>query len=243
MIEIADLHRWDVGIGEAKEIQEDLRKRVILRPIRKRIRLLAGADVSYVQGRKALLVAAVTLMEIPGFEIVEEAVSFQEVKFPYVPGYLTFREAPPLISAFEKLAVRPDLVMFDGQGIAHPRHFGLASHMGLLLGIPSLGCAKSRFVGEHGPLSPEAGSWVPLVYDGREVGAVLRTRVNVKPVYVSPGHLTDIPSAIDITLRSILRYRIPEPLRRAHWLTREARSVEQPVGAPVARAGWGGARA
>ncbi|MGE5663968.1 MAG: endonuclease V, partial [Deltaproteobacteria bacterium] len=143
--------------------------------------------------------------------------------FPYVPGYLTFREGPAVLSAWKKLRRRPDAMLFDGHGIAHPRRFGLASHIGVVLSIPSVGCAKKRLVGEHGEPGPDRGDWVPLTIDGETVGAVLRTRPGVKPVFVSPGHRADLASAIALVLRFCSGFRLPDPARRAHQLTRELR--------------------
>ncbi len=143
--------------------------------------------------------------------------------FPYVPGYLTFREGPAVLAAWKKLRRRPDAMLFDGHGIAHPRRFGIASHIGVALSIPSVGCAKKRLVGEHREPGQERGDWVPLTADGETVGAVLRTRPGIKPVFVSPGHLADLASSIDLVLRFCSRYRLPDPARRAHQLTQEIR--------------------
>ena len=222
-MEVKDFHRWDVGFAEARDIQQRLKEKLILTSVLKTVTLVAGADVSYCRENKKILVAAVVLMQLPEFFVVEEAVSYEKVDFPYVPGYLSFREAPPLIAAFRKMVTRPGVIVFDGQGIAHPRRFGLASHMGLILGIPSLGCAKKKLVGDHGVLGDEAGSRAALIFEGEEVGSVLRTKNGVKPVYVSPGHMIDTESAVGVILKCITRYRLPEPVRLAHQLTGRAR--------------------
>ncbi len=226
MIEVSELHSWDVGCGEAKDIQDRLKERLVLSPSAKEITLVAGADVSFSVGDKEMLLGAVVVLRFPELSVVEEVVSSRRVRFPYVPGYLSFREAPPLIETFRRLTCRPDLVIFDGQGIAHPRGLGLASHMGLTLGTPSIGCAKSRLVGEHDEPGEKVGSMTPLKFKGREIGAVVRTRENVKPVYVSPGHLIDTAGSVDMILKCVTRFRLPEPIRMAHRLTRRARLGE-----------------
>jgi len=150
-----------------------------------------------------------------------------------VPGYLSFREAPAVIAAFEKVKSRPDVMILDGQGIAHPRGLGLASHVGLLLGLPTVGCAKSLLVGEHIPVPPEKGASAPLIYKEKEVGKVLRTRTNVKPVFVSPGHMMDIKHAAEFVLRCCPRYRLPEPTRQAHHLVNRIREEHKGFHAEV----------
>ncbi len=242
-MKIRDIHGWEVDIQEARQIQRRLSNGLIFSPLRRKISLVAGADVSFSALDKRILVAAVVIVELPGLEVVEEAVRFKEVRFPYVPGYLSFREAPPLIDAFRKLKHTPDAAMFDGQGIAHPRGFGLASHMGLILDIPSFGCAKKKLTGEHEEPGISAGSRAPLLSGEKEIGAVLRTREGVKPVYISPGHRIDIDGAVDVTMRCLSGYRLPEPVRQAHHLTRTARNREiEPVLSPIARAEGGGGR-
>jgi deoxyribonuclease V len=149
-------------------------------------------------------------------EEVEEAGLQMPCSFPYVPGLLSFREGPAVVEAFRRLGTRPDAVIFDGQGFAHPRRIGLASHMGLWLGLPTVGCAKSRLVGEHDEPGREKGERVPLHDEGEQIGVVLRSRTDVRPVFVSPGHLADLDTSTDLVLRCCLRYRLPEPTRRAH---------------------------
>ncbi len=165
-----------------------------------------------------LFFAAVVVMSFPALEVVEEQVAQAPAQFPYIPGLLSFREGPAVLVAMEKLESRPDLVIFDGQGIAHPRRLGLAAHMGLWLGIPTVGCAKSRLVGEHEEPAEQKGARVPLTYGGGLVGSVLRTRSHVKPVYVSPGHLCDHEGACRMVLECCTRYRLPEPTRQADLL-------------------------
>jgi deoxyribonuclease V len=143
--------------------------------------------------------------------------------FPYVPGFLTFREGPVLIKVIKKLSIKPDVILFDGQGIAHPIRLGIASHIGVLLNTPAIGCAKSRLIGEYKEPKLRRGAWSPLTYNNNVVGAVLRTRDNVRPLFISPGHKIDLKASIDIVLNCISKYRIPEPLRRADYLSRRVK--------------------
>lgn len=162
--------------------------------------------------------AGVVVLALPDLTPVEAAWAAGPTSFPYVPGYLSFREGPLILKAVRRLRVQPDLWLFDGHGIAHPRKFGLASHLGLLLGSPSVGCAKSRLVGTHGEPGQLRGAWTSLRFQGATVGGVLRTRTNIRPLYVSPGHLIDLPSAIRWVLAVSPRFRVPEPIRQAESL-------------------------
>jgi len=189
-----------------------------------RVRLVAGADISYDRGSDRFF-AAVVVLELPGLAVVEQATLEGKSPFPYVPGLLSFREGPLVLRAFRRLRRRPDLALFDGHGIAHMRGFGIASHLGVLLGIPSIGCAKSRLVGEHAEPGPEPGDRVALLYEGRRVGAVVRTRRGVKPIYVSQGHLISLAAAVRWTLRCCAGYRVPEPTRQAHLLANRLRAT------------------
>ena len=211
------LHRWDVTYREAVAIQEELRGRLILRDegLPDPLRTVAGADISYDRGSD-LFFAAVVLMSYPELTLLEEATFSARVSFPYIPGLLSFREGPPLIAAFAKLNQPPDLILFDGQGIAHPRGIGLASHLGLILDRPAIGCAKSRLVGTHEPVGEKRGEWTELIHQEGKVGAVLRTRDRIKPVFVSQGHRVGLESSIALVLACCRGYRIPEPTRRAH---------------------------
>jgi deoxyribonuclease V len=209
---------------EARELQLGLRDRVVhALPPDFSPELIAGADLSIVRGRDVGH-AAIVVLAANGMRLVDRATASVEVEFPYVPGLLSFRELPPLTVAWEKLSVRPDVVIFDAHGLAHPRRFGLACHGGLLFDVPSVGAAKSILVGEHGDLGEAKGSTAPLVHDDEEVGVALRTRTGVSPVYVSAGHRMDLATAVDIVLGVSPRYRIPEPIRRAHRLSNEARA-------------------
>jgi deoxyribonuclease V len=202
--------------------QLDLRGRVVAQGAPRRVRRVAGADISYDKGSDRFH-AAVVVLAWPRLDVVEEATASGRSPFPYVPGLLSFREGPLLLRAFGKLRSPPDLVIFDGHGVAHMRGFGIASHLGVLLDVPSIGCAKSRLVGEHREPARERGSLTPLLLDGRRVGAVVRTRAGVKPVYVSVGHRIGLPAAVRWTLRTCAGFRLPEPTRRAHILANRLR--------------------
>ena len=162
--------------------------------------------------------AAVAVLEYPGLALVEQVVVRVATTFPYVPGLLSFREAPAVLAAFERVRIAPDLILYDGQGIAHPRRFGIASHVGLLLDCPSIGVAKSRLVGAHRMPATRRGAWTPLRDAGELIGAVLRTRAGVKPLYVSIGHRVSLETAVRWTLACVTRYRLPETTRWAHRL-------------------------
>jgi len=214
-LRVNELHPWDLQYDEAVQIQRELRERLILEALEVDLRLVAGADVSYSKGSDVFF-SSVVVFEMPGMNIVEESTAKSRVDFPYIPGLLSFREAPVLIKAFEGIQNTPDVIIFDGHGIAHPRGLGLASHMGLILDLPSIGCAKKILVGDYDPVGNEVGDYTPIVYKGDVVGAVLRTRQNVKPVFISSGHKMDISSAVEIVMRTCRGYKLPEPTRQAH---------------------------
>lgn len=212
-MEIRRLHPWDVSPGEAIRLQTMLHREVVVENCLGAVATIAGVDVS-VQGDVAR--AAVVVLRFPELTTLEVAKAEAPVTFPYIPGLLAFREAPAILAACERLQAEPDLFIFDGQGSAHPRRMGIAAHVGLFLDRPTIGCAKSRLSGLHPELPPQAGSWVPLT-DGNEViGAALRTRAGVKPVYVSPGHRVDLETAVRYVLACCRGYRLPEPCRLAH---------------------------
>jgi deoxyribonuclease V len=171
-------------------------------------------------------------MRYPELTLLEEATFSTRVSFPYIPGLLTFREGPPLMAAFAKLHKTPDVIFFDGQGIAHPRGIGLAAHLGLLLDRPAIGCAKSRLVGSHAPVGDNRGDWTELIHQDRQVGAVLRTRERIKPVYVSQGHRIGLERAVALVLACCRGYRIPEPIRRAHLAVNRLRMEEGHTSTP-----------
>jgi deoxyribonuclease V len=223
-MKINDLHRWDVTYHEAVAIQQSLRGRLII-PAEDppdAYSLIAGADVSYAK-KSDLFFAAVVLLTHPGLDIIEERQAIEKAPFPYIPGLLTFREGPVLLKAFTHLERKPDLVIFDGQGIAHPRGVGLASHMGLFLDVPTIGCGKKRLVGHHQDLGDGRGDCVPLVFEERMVGTVLRTKPRVNPVFVSPGHKIGMQRAVEVVLNCCRGYRLPEPVRKAHAAVNQLR--------------------
>jgi deoxyribonuclease V len=209
-------HRFTVpaNASEAIAIQKRLRDQVI-RKGRIAPKIVAGADVSY-RGD----VAKAVFVVMRGFDVLEQVIVHESVPFPYIPGLLSFREIPPLLSAWRKLTTAPDVIIVDGQGVAHPRRFGIASHLGLVLGVPTIGCAKSRLCGEYEEPGPDRGDWTPLVHQGETVGAALRTRDRCNVVYVSTGHRIALESAISVVLACAPRYRLPEPQRLADHLTK-----------------------
>jgi deoxyribonuclease V len=216
-MEIRQLHAWDVSPDQAIAIQERLRQEVILQDQLGTLRLVAGVDAGFEDGGSVTR-AAVVVLSFPNLEIVETALVRRPTSFPYVPGLLAFREAPAILEALGGLKAAPDLLMCDGQGIAQPRRLGIASHLGVLTGLPSIGVAKSILVGRRDSLDEQPGAWQPLVTKGEVVGAALRTRQGVKPVYVSVGHRLSLETAIELVLRCTIKYRLPEPTRRAHHL-------------------------
>jgi deoxyribonuclease V len=214
-MQLAISHPWDLSVAEARDLQQQLAGQVVTRTTFDvaAVRTVAGVDVSI---REDLARSAVVVLSFPDLEPIEYALGQAPATFSYVPGLLTFREGPSVLDALEKLSTWPDLFIFDGQGIAHPRRMGLAAHLGLILDHPSIGCAKSRLIGDHADPGQAVGDWVPLVDQGEIIGAVVRSRANVKPLYVSIGHRVDLATAIDIVLRSTRGYRLPETTRYAH---------------------------
>ncbi|HKA53566.1 MAG TPA: deoxyribonuclease V [Candidatus Binatia bacterium] len=217
-----DLHRWDVSQEEAVEMQKRLRAQLDLRSEPERISTIAGIDVSYDKGSDRLS-AVIVVMRLPDLQVLDTASTTALVPFPYVPGLLSFRECPAVLQAWEKLRLQPDCLMCDGQGIAHPRRLGIASHLGLWLDLPSIGCAKSLLVGSYQEPGEKRGSFTPLIHRKEQVGVVLRTKDRVAPVFVSQGHKISLNKAIDIVLACCTKYRLPEPTRQAHLLVNEVR--------------------
>jgi deoxyribonuclease V len=214
-VKLSISHLWDLSVQEAKGLQPGLAEHVIPETTFDpgEVHTVAGVDVGF---RGDIARAAVVVLSFPGLEPVEVARGEAELTFPYVPGLLTFREGPSVLAALEKLTTWPDLFIFDGQGLAHPRRIGLAAHMGVILDHPSIGCAKSRLTGTHAEPGERVGDWVPLL-DGEEIiGAVVRSRAKVKPLYVSIGHRVDLATAVDLVLRCTKGYRLPETTRYAH---------------------------
>ena len=227
-MQVRRLHSWQISPKEAIAIQSSLASQVIRTGHLKDVRLIAGADIS-TQKDSIQAYAGVVVMTYPELEVVEERGVVFELSFPYVPGLLAFREAPPLLKVFEEIRHEPDLVLFDGQGIAHPRGLGIASHMGLLLDKPSIGCAKSLLIGHFEEPEDQQGAFSYL-YDNHQqvIGAVVRTRTGVQPVFVSIGHRIDLATAIKFVLASCRGYRIPEPIRHAHNFVNRLRTSQGP---------------
>jgi deoxyribonuclease V len=215
---------WSLTPREAVAEQRRLAGEVRLQPLSFDFEVLAAADIGYVKTPEKRLGAVVCTFHWPSLEPLEDSRVAAPETFPYVPGLLSFREIPPLLEACKLLKYPPDVFLCDGQGLAHPRRLGLACHLGLCLGIPAVGCAKKKLCGEHEPLGSVRGSHVPLRLEGNVVGCVYRSRTNVKPLYISPGHLADVESSRRLVERCLGRYRIPEPQRRAHHLATELRN-------------------
>jgi deoxyribonuclease V len=208
-------HSWTLTVKEAIALQKTLAAQVRIQPLPARFKIIGAADISYSR-HTDLLVAVIVSLSWPGLDLLESVNYVCRVAFPYVPGLLSFREVPPLIEAYRKIREKPDVLLCDGQGIAHPRKLGFASHLGLCLGIPTVGCAKSRLCGDHESLTLRKGSSKPLLLGGEQLGLVFCSRDGVKPIYISPGHLSDIASSKRLISHCLRRYRIPEPLRLAH---------------------------
>ncbi len=214
-MQLQRLHDWALTPPQAIALQKRLAGQIVAdQPVAlDKVRLVAGVDVSVKQN---ISQAAVVVVSYPDMQLVETVRSQCPTPFPYVPGLLSFREGPVLEQAFEKLQHEPDVFIFDGMGIAHPRRIGIASHMGLWLNRPTIGCGKTYLLGEYDAPAEKRGSQSLLRDKGEVIGVVLRTRDGVKPVYISPGHLADLPSAVEVVLRCTSKYRLPEPIRFAH---------------------------
>lgn len=211
------LHSWPDSIADARAIQEKFRDKVITTGRINKVTRVAGLDIGFEnQGRTTR--AAIAVLSFPDLSLIETRLVRAATTFPYVPGFLSFRELPAAIAAFKKLQNCPDVILCDGQGIAHPRRFGLACHLGLWLNLPTIGVAKSRLTGTHKEPGSKKGKWSPLMDGEEQIGVVLRTRDNVKPVYVSIGHKINLGTAIKLTLACTTKYRLPETTRHAHKL-------------------------
>ncbi|MEJ2738571.1 MAG: deoxyribonuclease V [Dehalococcoidia bacterium] len=213
---IRQLHDWNPNIGEAKQIQLELARQVSRKNEgNKHFNTVAGVDISGA-GPDNTAIAAIVVLSFPDNKISDIVRTKEKITFPYISGFLSFREIPVLISAFKSLTHEPDIIMVDGQGIAHPRRFGLASHLGVLLDIPTIGCAKSRLCGHHETPENVTGAYTELIDNDEVIGAVVKTKTNVKPVYVSIGHKIDLQSSIKYVVQCCSGYRLPEPTRLAH---------------------------
>jgi deoxyribonuclease V len=212
------LHKWQVSLEEARKIQLQLREQIVLKRDFGEIHSIGGADVSY---RREEMCGVVTVFKFPSLEQIEAVKAIMKPPFPYIPGFLTFREGPCLLRAFKNLRTEIDLIIFDGAGIAHPTSLGLATHLGILLDKPTIGCTKSHLVGEFKEPEDKKGAKTPLYFDGKVVGVVLRTKEGAKPLFVSPGFKIDLESSISFILRCCSLHRLPEPLRAAHLLSKK----------------------
>ena len=228
-MKVDELHGFDLSPSEARRLQEELAPRVVAGPALdlSGVRNVAGADVST---QKERAYATVVVLEFPGLSLIEVQGFEAQLRFPYVPGLLSFREVPPIVGALEKVETELDALILDAQGLAHPRRMGLASHLGILLDVPTVGCAKSRLVGSFEEPGREKGSATDLVHRGEIVGRVLRTREGVSPVYVSVGNRIDLGSAVDLVLACCTKYRLSESTRQAHNAANRLRRGEEPGG-------------
>ena len=208
----------------AQQIQEELRQRVCVTDRLDVIQTVAGVDVAFPQGG-TITRAAVVVLNYPDLTLLTTAIAEVPTTFPYRPGFLSFREIPAILQALEQLTTLPDLIFCDGQGIAHPRRFGIACHLGVLLDRPTLGVAKSRLIGHHDPVPLEKGAWVPLLDGEERIGVVLRSRFKVKPLYISTGHRLSLETSLDYVQRCLGRYRLPEPTRLADKLSKASRAT------------------
>lgn len=213
-MKINQQHDWPLTVEEATLIQQQLASQVITSDQLTTVQYVAGVDVGFEESGTVTR-AAVAVLSFPELQLLEYAIAHRPTAFPYIPGFLSFREVPAVLDALEKISIAPDLILCDGQGLAHPRRFGIACHLGILTEIPTIGVAKSLLVGKHAELSEARGSWQPLLHRGETVGAILRTRTGVNPVYVSSGHRVSLPTAIDYVMRCTPKYRLPETTRWA----------------------------
>jgi len=214
-LKIHNLHNWNLTPKEAIALQKELAVKVLYRKFDKKIETIAGLDCAFTKDKKNVIACIIVLSRV-NFEIIEAAYEVLPVTFPYIPGLLSFREAPACLAAAKKLKIVPDTIIVDGQGTAHQRRFGIACHLGLFLDIPTIGCAKSRLIGDFNTPARQKGSVSPLTDKGEIIGSVVRTRDNVNPVFVSVGHKCRLEDAIRIVLECCIKYRIPEPSRIAH---------------------------
>ncbi len=218
-------HEWKLKPAEAKLVQEELRQYLCLDDAYGEIKTAAGVDLGF-EDKGATCRTAVVVLDFPSLQLRETAITRVPTEFPYVPGYLSFREIPGVLSALAELSELPDMILCDGQGYAHPRRMGIATHLGIITDIPTIGVAKSRLIGTHGELGPEKGDWTPLLHEEEVIGALLRTRTNVNPLYISSGHRVSLESAISITLACTTKYKLPETTRYAHHLASDLGKIE-----------------
>lgn len=210
-------HPWDVTPAQAVQYQRELAGQVITHGKITSLKRVAGTDVGF-EDNNTVTRAAVAVLDYRDLQLESTAIARQPTAFPYIPGLLSFREVPAVLAALEQLESPPDILLCDGQGLAHPRRFGIACHLGVLTGLPAIGVAKTRLIGEYAPVPQTKGAWTPLMDKGERIGAVLRTRVNTHPLFISVGHRIGLEQAIDIVMHCSPRYRLPETTRAAHRL-------------------------
>ncbi len=210
--------KWPRDLKKARRLQEILQKKVTIIPLKKKPKYIAGVDAAFLNNKT---VGAACLYMYPEMLLIEETYAITKTLFPYIPGFLSFREGPVIIKALKGLSKKPDIILIDGQGIAHPKRLGIASHIGVLLNIPTIGCAKSRLIGTYKEPGTKKGNYSSLLYEEEIVGVVVRTKDNVKPLFVSPGYRIDIRGSMGIVLACSQKYRIPEPLRRADFIAKK----------------------
>jgi len=215
---ISDLpHAWHYSIDEAKSIQIELAEKVQICKLPSKIRIVAGCDVSYISAQK-ILIAGMAVLEYPSLKILDTRVITDNINFPYIPGYLSFRESPALLHLIADYVKDIDIYIFDGHGIAHPRSLGIAAHIGILIEKPSVGCAKKKLIGTYRMPALMKGSSSDLIYQGKIVGRVVRTRNNIKPLFISVGNRVNLDQAVELILSCCTKFRLPEPTRQAHIL-------------------------
>lgn len=214
-VKIKKLHDWNISPQQASKLQRELNKKLVLHDALTDIKQVAGVDVGFENEGKTTR-AAVVVLDFPSLQFNEVSISQCKTSFPYIPGLLSFRELPAVLKAVEKLKRIPDLFLCDGQGYAHPRRFGIACHLGVITDIPSLGVGKTRLIGQHKAVTNKKGAWQPLMDDRECIGAVLRTRQNVKPVYISVGHRISLETSIKVVMQCTTRFKLPETTRWAH---------------------------
>lgn len=214
---ITPLHDWNLEPAAARALQTEVARKVVVRDTLGEVRHIGGVDVGFEDGGQTTR-AALVVLTFPELEVVERQLARVPTSFPYVPGLLSFREIPAILQAFEQLVQIPDLLMCDGQGVAHPRRLGIASHLGVWLDLPTIGVAKKRLTGWHDEVADVKGATTALLDKGQRIGTVLRSRVAVKPLYISPGHRVSQESAVRWVMQCLTRYRLPEPTRQAHRL-------------------------
>lgn len=216
-MKLAVSHDWQVSPAQAADIQRELSRKVICKDRLTAVSLVAGVDVGF-EDKGNITRAAIAVLSFPELKLVETSIARRATSFPYIPGFLSFRELPAVLSALENLEHEPDIFLCDGQGYAHPRRFGIACHLGVLINKPAVGVGKTRLIGKFQPVDNSRGAWQPLIDKGETVGAVLRTREGVKPIYVSSGHYISLASAIEYVMACTTKYKLPQTTRMAHRL-------------------------